>query len=753
VNGWLKSINYPFTGANDPGLDGGNGSSTSSYPPDSYGQLNEYFLGDFYSEDVVDAGYLDSDKLFYNKLTSEDKSELFDGNISAIQSANQKDTTAFERRDLINRGQNYDYDQIGRLTKSQNYDFGTRFSEAQPYISDEFSSSYTYDPNGNIQTLYRTGSNTVSSTSSDMDELSYNYKTNSNQLEYVDDAVLSNSFSGDIEDQSPGNFTYNEIGQLTQDKSEGIDSIKWTPDGKISNIYKSQGIYSEIEYYYDERGDRVAKYLRTSSTFGDYYEVYARDAGGKVLAVYSNFPNNNADNNTCICINFINEPYANVGQEGQICTSNYAISNGIPTLYDVDIFPFPNDTNSVHVDTLRIENGMLQVSGFGDLIFLGYETVPCTDENSNVFLTEWHIYGNESQGRIGIVKPNNIVYSEEINDYFSTTFNPSGTFHREINQKFYAIKDHLGSERVVISDVKEPSTQGSKFYTNNISVSNYYPFGSLISDISRSSEQYRYGYNGKENDNEIAGKNATTDFGARTYANRLARFLSTDPLKSKFPSQSSYIYAGNNPILFIDVDGKYESRASLMLQKAEESYLKTGNKEALQSLYQANFNGALIGTSIFGATGVNFGFKAILKNAAEEGLEYFVPIPLLPKTNLKKIENKLQKAANKAQRKVGATKDRFGGTKVHSEFNKGIDKMNKKGYPVHGEKSFKGRKQERYGKKGSVRPDVIVGDPKKPSAVFDLKTGNAKITKKQQQKLDDNMPLGTPKAKEIKPRK
>jgi RHS repeat-associated protein len=170
--------------------------------------------------------------------------------------------------------------------------------------------------------------------------------------------------------------------------------------------------------------------------------------------------------------------------------------------------------------------------------------------------------GSESQGRIGIIKPNNVVYSEELADYFSTTFNPSGTFSREINQKFYAIKDHLGSERVVISDVKEPNSGlgsgGSEFYTTNISVSNYYPFGSLMSDISRSSEEYRYGYNGKENDDEISGKNAITDYGARTYANRLGRFLSTDPLKSKFPNQSSYIYAGNNPILFIDKNGEAE---------------------------------------------------------------------------------------------------------------------------------------------------------------------------------------------------
>ncbi len=334
---------------------------------------------------------------------------------------------------------------------------------------------------------------------------------------------------------------------------------------------------------------------------GDYYEVYARDAGGKVLAVYSNFPSDNSSNNSCICINFTSEAYADAGEVGQVCSSNYSLSSGIPELYDVDIFPFPNDTNSVHVDTLRITNGSLEVSGIYDLIYLGYDEIPCADENSNVFLTEWHIYGSEAQGRIGIVRPNNVVYSTELNDYFSDSLNPSGTFSREVGikgGKSYAIKDHLGSERVVISDVKEPSLFGSKFYTNNISVSNYYPFGSLISDISRSSEAYPYGYNGKENDNEIAGKNNTIDYGARTYASRLARFFSTDPLKSKFPNQSSYIYAGNNPILYIDVDGKFKTRADVMLRQAEESYLKGDiSADELKSHYQGNFDGAMLGLS------------------------------------------------------------------------------------------------------------------------------------------------------------
>lgn len=46
------------------------------------------------------------------------------------------------------------------------------------------------------------------------------------------------------------------------------------------------------------------------------------------------------------------------------------------------------------------------------------------------------------------------------------------------------------------------------------------------------------------------------DFGARFYDARLGRFTSVDPLTKKYPEQSPYNGFGNNPILFIDKDGK-----------------------------------------------------------------------------------------------------------------------------------------------------------------------------------------------------
>lgn len=66
---------------------------------------------------------------------------------------------------------------------------------------------------------------------------------------------------------------------------------------------------------------------------------------------------------------------------------------------------------------------------------------------------------------------------------------------------------------------------------------------------------YRYGFNGKENDNEVKGTGNQIDYGLRTYDSRLGRFLSVDPLEAKFPFYTPYQYAGNCPIRFIDLDG------------------------------------------------------------------------------------------------------------------------------------------------------------------------------------------------------
>lgn len=66
-----------------------------------------------------------------------------------------------------------------------------------------------------------------------------------------------------------------------------------------------------------------------------------------------------------------------------------------------------------------------------------------------------------------------------------------------------------------------------------------------------SGNQYRYGFNGKELDNEVV----QYDYGFRIYDPRLVRFKSVDPLTKEYAWYTPYQFAGNNPIGSIDIDG------------------------------------------------------------------------------------------------------------------------------------------------------------------------------------------------------
>ncbi|MGB0424895.1 MAG: RHS repeat-associated core domain-containing protein, partial [Flavobacteriales bacterium] len=65
-------------------------------------------------------------------------------------------------------------------------------------------------------------------------------------------------------------------------------------------------------------------------------------------------------------------------------------------------------------------------------------------------------------------------------------------------------------------------------------------------------ESYRYGFNGHESIDELAGQRNTYDFGARMYESRLGRFMSIDPWDDKYPWQTPYAYFKNSPISTID---------------------------------------------------------------------------------------------------------------------------------------------------------------------------------------------------------
>ncbi len=68
---------------------------------------------------------------------------------------------------------------------------------------------------------------------------------------------------------------------------------------------------------------------------------------------------------------------------------------------------------------------------------------------------------------------------------------------------------------------------------------------------------YRFGFNGKEKDNETYGEGNEYDFGERIFDPRLARWHKIDALFMFYSGTSPYSYALNNPISNSDYDGAF----------------------------------------------------------------------------------------------------------------------------------------------------------------------------------------------------
>lgn len=123
------------------------------------------------------------------------------------------------------------------------------------------------------------------------------------------------------------------------------------------------------------------------------------------------------------------------------------------------------------------------------------------------------------------------------------------------------LNKHLGNVLVTISDKKQGVDQNSDgvidYYTADVvSAQDFYPFGFKMPNRQWSNGSYRFGFNGKEEDDEAKGDGNELNYEKRIYHPRTGRFLSMDPLAKSFPWFSPYQFAGNMPIAAIDLDGE-----------------------------------------------------------------------------------------------------------------------------------------------------------------------------------------------------
>ncbi|WP_298708782.1 RHS repeat-associated core domain-containing protein [uncultured Chitinophaga sp.] len=188
--------------------------------------------------------------------------------------------------------------------------------------------------------------------------------------------------------------------------------------------------------------------------------------------------------------------------------------------------------------------------------------------SGNLSLIETSLYGSS---RIGVLNAN-----IDVEGNVSEAPVPLGALgtgylaNFERRYKFFEVSNHLGNVLATLHDIKQQFSTDNQiiaYYNPSVATAtDYYPFGMGMPGRSFSSGGYRYGFNGKENDNEVGkGEGGQQDYGMRIYDPRLGRFLSVDPITKEYPELTPYQFASNTPIQAIDLDGgeaKYINRST-----------------------------------------------------------------------------------------------------------------------------------------------------------------------------------------------
>ncbi|AZA93797.1 RHS repeat-associated core domain-containing protein [Chryseobacterium nakagawai] len=128
-------------------------------------------------------------------------------------------------------------------------------------------------------------------------------------------------------------------------------------------------------------------------------------------------------------------------------------------------------------------------------------------------------------------------------DFVPTT---EGFYSFTENRYIYQYKDHLGNARVSFA-------KNSAGVLEITDINNYYPFGlnHVGGNKGLIGGYLNYKYNGKE-----LQETGMYDYGARMYMPDIGRWGVIDPLAETSRRWSPYTYAFNNPMRFIDPDGR-----------------------------------------------------------------------------------------------------------------------------------------------------------------------------------------------------
>lgn len=254
----------------------------------------------------------------------------------------------------------FDYDGLNRMLTANFAIIQTGFIGGSTNVGAYNEYVKGYDKNGNIKGFTRNG-NLLNNNLFPIDDLTYDYQSNSNKLFNVSDSRTEegfndkNKYTGTTIDDPQNDYKYDLNGNLIKDLNKGITGIKYNFLNLPTEVLWENG--DKISYVYDANGVKLAKYVQNhllSNAEGTYYIngfQYSQAAGKGNQPVLQFFPTTEGYVNVTDGTTF-NYVYNYTDHLGNVRLSYQKEANGsLKVLEENNYYPFGlkhsgyNDTN------------------------------------------------------------------------------------------------------------------------------------------------------------------------------------------------------------------------------------------------------------------------------------------------------------------------------------------------------------------------------------------------------------------------
>ena len=402
-------------------------------------------------------------------------------------------------------------------------------------FGNELMTRYVYDSENFRLKRFKSEQFTLLSSSS---TLTYQYESGTNKQDIAFDYDLVGNILTQLNRVSDCGINGSTLGSDALNRRFTYDPLyrlKSATGRESDTQYENDYIYSEAPIPGDPNANNVRAYTRNYiyDKMGNILQMRQNAFGNSFTRNYEYLNSNNTltevkTGSGDLIENFLYDANGNLLESGGTrfykwtaadrLIGYYNSAGGDPTVFTQYDYDAGGNRVSKLVRTGTSESPIYQRTVYIDGLF-----EYCSLENSSFYVKNYvHVMDNQS--RIAEIRVGS--FPDDIDD-----------------EEIYILEDHLGSSTVRLNEDRRV-----------IDREEYYPFG----DSSlRTFSSKRYRYVGKEKDAE----SGLYYYGARYYLPWLCRFISVDPLAGKYAYYSPYQYAGNSPIVFIDLDGLEQAEA------------------------------------------------------------------------------------------------------------------------------------------------------------------------------------------------